>query len=172
MAVSKTMKCGGQSYGVCRSTNKHLLFMKMYERLSFSCAILVHVRVVLCMVFITWQKRNNPLFGVFLSSFNREFVKDSHLQTWEGKQRHGLYREKSKTCLYGRHIKDTRQYNWQKSLTRVTKPHERVFYLPQVYKTKLKVEESEIRVENQKVGRTLSRNSQPPCYGRWAQRGL
>lgn len=29
---------------------------------------------------ITWQKRNYSLFGVFLSSINWKFVKDSHLQ--------------------------------------------------------------------------------------------
>ncbi len=45
-----------------------------------------------------------------------------------------------------------------------------VCYLPLLYQSKLKVEESEMRTNKQKVS-ILSRNSCPPCYGTWVQHG-
>lgn len=61
--------------------------MKMSEVPSFTCNYRAWTRqsfrdCVVCdelRAIITWQKRNNPLFGVLLSTVNWKFVEDSHL---------------------------------------------------------------------------------------------
>lgn len=87
MEVDKTMRCGRPGYGECRRTDK-LQLPKVLQKKIQTLQWIVKMKMdnsdsqneeMQGLMFITWQKRNDSLFGVLLSSLDWEFVEDSHL---------------------------------------------------------------------------------------------
>ena len=118
---------------------------------------------------ITWQEGNNPLFGVLLASFYREFVKDLHLHEKGRELKHELC-SKIQNVFPITTIEMATDHYLPADLWPIH------FYLSHMYQSKFKMEGSERSIETRKGdckqsrNRVCSRNT--PWYSATSVRGV